>query len=41
MALLGGWEIDLATMKTSLSDEVTRIFGIPPGSAPPINPNVS
>ena len=32
MARIGGWEVDLATMEPSWSDEVCRIHGVPAGT---------
>ena len=34
MAHMGNWEVDFATMHISCSDEIFRLFGLPPGSTP-------
>jgi two-component system sensor histidine kinase/response regulator len=33
LARVGGWELDIATMKTSSSDELSVLFDMPPGEA--------
>ncbi len=41
MARVGAWELILASGKTVFSREVSRIYGIPPGEAPPVEEGIS
>jgi signal transduction histidine kinase len=40
IAHLGSWELDLETDELTISDEMARIIGLPPGSSLPIEPGV-